>query len=43
MDMPIRSSGAYNLNFIDWDNEYDAIASSNYNWDTNDNNCNKSI
>lgn len=39
MDRPIRSSGAYNLNFIDWDNEFDHICNSNYNWNTDDNNC----
>lgn len=24
-DRPIQSSGSYNLNFIDWNNEYDTI------------------
>ena len=41
-DRPIKMNptGKYNLNFIDWNNEYDRIASSNYNWNPDDNNCN---
>jgi hypothetical protein len=40
MERPIKGRGKYNLNFIDWNNEYDRIASSNYNWNPDDNNCN---
>ncbi len=39
MDRPIKSKGHYNMNFIDWDNEYDAILRSDYNWNTEDTNC----
>jgi len=24
-DRPIKTSGRYNLNFIDWDNEYESV------------------
>ena len=39
MERNIKSKGKYNLNFIDWNNEYDAIASSTYNWNHEDNEC----
>ena len=24
-DRPIKSSGKYNMNFVDWDNEYESV------------------
>jgi len=35
----INKSGKYNLNFIDWDNEYQNIIDSGHNMDPYDNNC----
>jgi hypothetical protein len=32
----INKSGKYNLNFIDWDNEYQNIIDSGHNMDPND-------
>ena len=37
MDRQIKSSGKYSMNFIDWNNEFESILNSNYNWNTDDN------
>jgi hypothetical protein len=37
MERPITSKGAYNLNFIDFENEWENIAESSYNWRSDDN------
>ena len=38
MDRPIKSKGYYDMNFIDWNNEFENIACSNYDWDSMDTN-----
>jgi 16S rRNA G966 N2-methylase RsmD len=30
MDRPIKSKGHYDMNFIDWNNEWENIVNSNY-------------
>ncbi len=37
MERAITGKGQYNLNFIDWENEWEAIAESGYNWQSTDN------